>query len=65
METKAKLYEDVSEDDEALFSAIDKRKYKLLKTIDWDQVESELMGDDSSEASDTDDAVETQYELAD
>ena len=50
METKSQIYEDVSEDDEAFFSAVDKRKYKLLKTIDWGKVESELT-DDSSDIS--------------
>ncbi len=43
METKSHLYEEVSEDDEVFFSAVDKRKYKLLKTIDWEKVESELL----------------------
>ena len=43
METKSQLYEEISEDDESFFSAVDKRKYKLLKTIDWEKVESELL----------------------
>ncbi len=47
---KSQMYEDVSEDDEAFFSAVDKRKYKILKTIDWGKVESELT-DDSSDNS--------------
>lgn len=50
METKTKLYEDISENDEALLSAIDTRKYKLLKTIDWVQVEAELQDDSDDEA---------------
>ena len=43
METKSHLHEEVSEDDEAFFSAVDKRKYKLLKTINWENVESVLL----------------------
>ena len=34
------------------FSAVDKRKYKLLKTINWQQVEAELLGEDSGDGSD-------------
>lgn len=52
MVTKAKLFKEIPEDDEALLSAIDKRKYKLFKLIDWEQLEADLT-EDSNEESDT------------
>lgn len=58
METKSQVFEETSEDDEAFFSAIDKRKYKLLKTIDWTRVEAELA--DSSDGSDADGEYDVQ-----
>jgi len=56
METKSKLYEDVSDDEEALLSAIDKRKYKLLKHLDWNELESILVEDDDEASEQTDEA---------
>ena len=50
METKSQLYEEVSEDDESFFSAVDKRKYMLLKTIDWGKVESELLAEPNDDS---------------
>ena len=49
METKSKIFEDLSEDDEALLSAIDTRKYKIFKTIDWNLVESDIKDTDGSD----------------
>lgn len=45
METKSKIFEDLSEDDEALLSAIDTRKYRIFKTIDWSIVEADIQED--------------------
>ncbi len=45
METKSQLYEEVSEDDESFFSAVDERKYMILKTIDQGEVESEVLAE--------------------
>ena len=50
METKSQLYEEVSEDDESFFSAVDKRKYMLLTTIDWGKVDSELLAEPNDDA---------------
>lgn len=51
METKTKVLDDVSDqDDEALLSAIDMRKYKLLKVIDWGQLEQELEEESESDS---------------
>ena len=50
METKSKLYETVEEDDEeALLSAIDARRYKLFKLIGWEKVEADLENSKSDE----------------
>ena len=51
METKSKLYETVEEDDqEALLSAIDARRYKIFKLIDWENVEADLEDSKSDDA---------------
>ena len=50
MDTKSNLFQELPEDDEALLSAIDKRKYKLLKRIDWEQLEADLLGDSTDES---------------
>ena len=65
METKSQIYEDISEDDEAFFSAVDKRKYKLLKTINWEQVEAELLDEDSSDGSDAENDQDENEQLID
>ncbi len=62
METKSQLFEETTEDDEAFFLAVDKRKYKLLKTIDWEQIESDLKDDESSETSETANSEDGEYE---
>ena len=54
MESKGKIYDNVEEEDEALLSAIDLRKYKLLKAIDWKQVETDLEADPASDAEEND-----------
>lgn len=53
MDTKSKLYQLTEDDQEALLSAIDSRKYKLIKRIDWDRLETNL-AEDSSDVSDVD-----------
>ena len=67
METKSKLYETVEEDDEeSLFCAIDARRYKLFKLIDWGRIESaisEIPGD--SESDNTEEAEEEINNLSD
>ena len=50
MDTKSNLFQELPEDDEALLSAIDKRKYKLLKRIDWEQLEADLLEDSTDES---------------
>ena len=43
METKSKIYENVEGDeDEALLSAVDARRYKIFKLIDWDKLEADI-----------------------
>lgn len=50
LETKSKLYDMVEEnDDEALLSAIDARKYKIYKLIDWQKVEDDIQYDSEQE----------------
>ncbi len=62
METNSQFFEETTEDDEAFFLAVDKRKYKLLKTIDWEQIESDLKDDESSETSETENSEDGEYE---
>ena len=54
MDTKAQIYESVEDDEEALLSAVDTRKYKLYKTIDWGKIESDLLEDDDSSSEEED-----------
>ena len=50
MDTKTKLYDSVEGDEEeALFSAIDARRYKIFKMIDWDKVEADIHHDSDNE----------------
>ena len=50
MDTKTKLYDSVEGDkEEALFSAIDARRYKIFKMIDWDKVEADIQQDSDNE----------------
>jgi uncharacterized Zn-finger protein len=53
LDTKDKVNKDIDDEDEALLSAIDTRRYKIYKVIDWENVlsqigqsgEDEIMGD--------------------
>ena len=49
LDTRDKIYQDIPEEDEAILTAIDTRKYKIFKTIDWSMVKSELEDDSASE----------------
>ena len=52
MDARAQSTEDDS-DDEALLAAIDKRKYKIFKTINWDIVDSLMESDTEGEEEDS------------
>ncbi len=62
-DTKEKL-EDM-DDEEAVQTAIDQRKYKLLKLIKWEKVEGLIDGDDDEDSLEMEDgdAEEEQEEL--
>ena len=54
MDTKSKIYETVEgNEDEALFSAVDARRYKLFKLIDWDRLEVDIY--DNTDENDSED----------
>ena len=55
METQSKILDDVGDDDdEALFAAVDARKYKVYKNIDWKRVENDILGIDDDDEEDAD-----------
>ena len=60
MDTKSKLYDTVEgNEDEAMLSAIDVRRYKLFKSIDWDKVQGDIEpNSDNSDDELIDDGIE-------
>lgn len=54
IETKSRIQDNIEENDEALLSAMDMRKYKIFKTIDWNKVETEVNEDNDSDETEED-----------
>ena len=52
METKTRINATIGESNEALLSAVDARRYKLFKVIDWGKIEADLTDKSSSDSSD-------------
>ena len=67
-EARSRINETINDNDEALLAAIDIRKYKIFKTIDWNAIESDILEDPNgvANADDLDEtATNTQEQLDD
>jgi hypothetical protein len=60
LESKEKMFGEIEERDEAILSAIDARRYKIFKTIDWSMVNDEIEEAHTSDTSEPDSAESTE-----
>ena len=67
-EARSRINETIEDNDEALLAAIDIRKFKIFKTIDWNAIEMDILDEQNqiwSDSDDDDDEMDSNSQVVD